>query len=223
VVRALGPSLAVDGVPLPGALQDPTIELHGPNNLVVTNDNWMDSPQKNQIMAAGLAPNDLRESAIFATLAPGEYTAIVAGVDGTTGVGLVEAYDLSTAPAPSKLANISSRSFVGTDDDVLIGGIIVRGISAQPTVFRAIGPDVGVAGALPDPTLDVHDADGTVIAANDNWRSNQETEITASGLAPGNDLDAAIIVTLSVGNYTAVVRGADEATGIALVEAFALE
>ncbi|MEO6872656.1 MAG: hypothetical protein ABI233_10600, partial [Chthoniobacterales bacterium] len=129
VVRAIGPSLAVNGTPLAGALADPTIELHGPDDLLLTNGNWMDSPQKQQIIDAGLAPNDPAEAAIFATLAPGEYTAVVAGADGSTGIGLVEAYDLSNAPAPSRLANISSRGFVGKDENVLIGGIIVRGVS----------------------------------------------------------------------------------------------
>lgn len=223
IVRALGPSLQVNGLPLPGALADPTIELHGPNGLMVTNDNRMGSPNKGQITAAGRAPNDPKESAIFATLAPGDYTAVVAGAGGTTGIGLVEAYDLSTAPAPSRFANISSRGFVGTGDDVLIGGIIVRGAAAQPIVFRAIGPGVGVSGALPDPTLDIHDANGALIGANDNWRSDQEAELTASGLAPGNNLDAALIATLPLGDYTAVVTGADGTTGVALVEAFALE
>jgi hypothetical protein len=223
IVRAIGPSLAVNGMPLPGALADPKIDLHGPDGLVATNDNWQDSPKRTEIIAAGLAPDDPRESAIFATLAPGEYTAVVSGADGGTGIGLVETYDLSTAPAPSKLANISSRGFVGTDEDVLIGGIIVRGIAQQPLVFRAIGPDVGVAGALANPTLDVHDENGALIAANDDWRSDQEDEITAAGLAPGNDLDAALILTLPLGNYTAVVRGTNSGTGVALVEAYALE
>ncbi|HEY2801636.1 MAG TPA: hypothetical protein VGI85_13660, partial [Chthoniobacterales bacterium] len=143
IVRAIGPSLEVGGTPLPDRLADPKIELHGPSGLVMTNDNWMESPNKTRIMKANLAPDDPLESAIFATLAPGEYTAIVSGADGGSGVGLVEAYDLSTAPAPSRFANISSRGFVGTADDVLIGGIIVRGVAQQPIVFRAIGPDVG--------------------------------------------------------------------------------
>ncbi|MEO6870979.1 MAG: hypothetical protein ABI233_02030, partial [Chthoniobacterales bacterium] len=134
-----------------------------------------------------------------------------------------EAYDLSNAPAPSRLANISSRGFVGKDENVLIGGIIVRGVSEDPVVFRAIGPDVGVSGALADPTLDIHDGDGSLVAANDNWRSAQEAEIAAAGLAPGNDLDAALILTLPLGNYTAVVRGTNGQTGVALVEAYALE
>ncbi len=223
IVRAIGPSLAVNGMPLPGALADPKIDLHGTDGLVATNDNWQDSPKKAEIIAAGLAPDDPRESAIFATLAPGEYTAVVSGADGGTGIGLVETYDLSTAPAPSKLANISSRGFVGTDENVLIGGIIVRGIAQQPLVFRAIGPDVGVADALANPTLDVHDENGALIAANDDWRSDQEAEITAAGLAPGSDLDAALIITLPLGNYTAVVRGTNGGTGVALVEAYALE
>lgn len=223
IVRAIGPSLMVNGVPLAGALADPTIALHGPDGLLLTNDNWMNSPNEAEITAAGLAPENAREAAIFATLAPGEYTAVVAGAGGSTGIGLVEAYDLSTAPAPSRFANISSRGFVGTGNDVLIGGIIVRGVSAQPIVFRAIGPDVGVSDALSDPTLDIHDGNGALIGANDNWRSNQEAELAASGLAPGSDLDAAIIATLPLGDYTAVVRGASGATGVALVEAFALE
>ncbi len=223
ILRAIGPSLRVDGAPVPNTLANPVIELYGADGLIARNDDWQRSPQKQKIIDAGLAPNDPRESAIFASLAPGPYTAIVSGAASGVGIGLVEIYDLAGAPAPSRLANISSRGFVARGDDVLIGGIIVRGSAAQQMVIRGIGPDVGVAGALGDPALEVHDANGMLIASNDNWRSNQEAALRATGLAPGNDRDAALIATLPLGNYTAVVRGMNGKTGVALVEAYALE
>lgn len=224
ILRAIGPSLEVNGVPLAGRLADPMIQLFdSTGKLLQTNDNWGDSPNKSEIVAAGLAPTNSLESAIYATLAPGEYTAVVSGVGGGTGIGLVEAYDLSVQPAPSKLANISSRGFVGTDTSVLIGGIIVNGVTGQPIVFRAIGPDLGVSGELSDPQLQVYDANGALIGSNDNWKSSQQALITASGLAPGNDLDAAFLTTLTPGAYTVVVSGTGSAAGVALVEAYDLE
>jgi len=224
VIRGIGPSIKVNGSPLAGTLQDPVLELRDNAGAAIsTNDNWGDSPQASEISAAGLAPKDSRESAILMTLNPGTYTAIVRGVNNSTGLGLVEIYDLS-APN-STLANLSSRGFVGTGDDVLIGGLIIVGVAPQSVILRAIGPDLaskGIGGSLSDPTLELHDANGAVLAFNDNWRSNQEAEISASGLAPGNDKDAAILRTLPAANYTAIVRGAAGSTGIALVEAYAL-
>ena len=161
---------------------------------------------------------------MFATLAPGEYTAVVAGAGGLTGVGLVEAYDLAAAPAPSRMANLSSRGFVGTGDDVLIGGVIVRGTAAAPLVFRAIGPDVGVAGRAGEShARSARRERRDSRRATTTGAATQETEITAAGLAPANDLDAAIIGSFPLGNYTAVVQGANGGTGVALVEAYALE
>jgi hypothetical protein len=225
VVRAIGPSLKSNGTPVPGALQNPLLELRDSRGtLIATNDDWGTSPQKDAISASGLAPGDARESAILMTLNPGTYTAIVRGVGNTTGLGLVEIYDLSPAPN-STLANLSSRGSVGPDNDALIGGIIVLGVAPQTVILRAIGPDLaekGVAGSLADPVIELHNANGVLLASNDNWRSNQEAEIMATGVAPHDDRDAAILRALAAGNYTAVVRGAGNSTGVALVEAYAL-
>jgi hypothetical protein len=171
-----------------------------------------------------LAPSNSHEAALARTLAPDFYTVIVRGANNTTGIGLAEVYDLSQPPT-STVANISSRGFVGTGDDVLIGGIIVTGLAPQSVLFRAIGPDLasaGVANALADPMLELHDVNGTLIASNDSWKSNQQAQIQTTGLAPGDDRDAAILLTLAPGDYTAIVRGSGGTTGVALVEAYAL-
>jgi outer membrane protein assembly factor BamB len=226
VLRGLGPSLKVNGVPVVGRLQNPVLELHDGNGvLIASNDNWMTDINSNQVRAAGLAPPDPSEAALARSLAPDSYTVIVRGANNTTGIGLAEVYDLSQPPT-STVANISARSFVGTGDNALIGGIIVNGLASQPVLFRAIGPDLtaaGVANALADPTLELHDTNGALIASNDNWKSNQQVQIEATRLAPGDDRDAAILSTLRPGNYTAIVRGSGGTTGVALVEAYALQ
>jgi hypothetical protein len=225
VLRALGPSLQVNGTPVLGTLQNPVLELHDKNGaLIASNDDWATDAHASQVQAAGLAPSDPREAALARTLGPDFYTVIVRGANSTTGIGLAEVYDLSQPPT-STVANISSRGFVGTGDDVLIGGIIVAGLAPQTVLFRAIGPDLtsaGVANALADPMLELHDVNGTLIASNDSWRSNQQAQIQATGLAPGDDRDAAILLTLAPGDYTAIVRGSGGTTGVALVEAYAL-
>jgi hypothetical protein len=226
VLRGLGPSLQVNGTPVPGRLQNPVLELHNKNGaLIASNDDWATDVNASQVQAAGLAPSDPHEAALARTLAPDFYTVIVRGANNTTGIGLAEVYDLSTPPT-STVANISARGFVGASDNVLIGGVIVTGLAAQSVLFRAIGPDLtlaGVANALADPTLELHDTNGTLIASNDNWKSNQQAQIEATGLAPGDDRDAAILARLQPGDYTAVVRGSGGTTGVALVEAYALE
>ena len=224
VIRAIGPSLGAFGVD--GPLADPVLELHLPDGSVVTNDNWRET-QEAEIMAAGLAPTDDLESAILTILEPGAYTAIVRGSNGATGVGLVEIYDLDGA-AISELGNISTRGSVETGDGVMIGGFIVGGAenTASTMVVRAIGPSLeafGVADALQDPTLELHDGTGSLIATNENWKDTQESELEASGLAPTDDREAAIQIALGPGLYTAIVRGAGDTTGVALVEAYNLE
>jgi hypothetical protein len=218
-VRGIGPSLPPEIV---GPLADPTLELHGPNNLVITNDNWKDT-QQTEIQNTGLAPTNDLESAIVTTLPPGAYTAIVAGKNGTTGVALVEMYDLDVA-SDSKLANISSRGFVQIGDDVMIGGFILgNGTNSEKVIIRAIGPSlVGIANVLADPTLDLHDGNGTLMMSNDNWKDTQQTEIQNTGLAPTNDLESAIVTTLPPGAYTAIVAGKNGGTGVALVEVYHL-
>ena len=223
IIRAIGPSTGI-----PGALQDPTLELHDSAGHVVFNDNWK-TDQELMIRDTGLQPSDDRESAIVIGLDPGNYTAIVAGKDGTAGIGLVEAYDLGTASldtsGASKLANIATRGFVNTGDNVMIGGVI---LASQPTrvIVRVIGPSLtqfGIANALPNPTLELHDGSGALIFSNDDWRSTQEQEIIGTGLMPTNDRESAIVATLLPGSYTAIVRGKDNTTGVAIVEAYNLQ
>jgi plastocyanin len=218
IVRAIGPSLSSF---FAGALADPVLELHGPGGFAtITNDNWR-SDQQAEIIATGIQPSNDLESAIVATLPANNsaYTAIVRGANNGTGIGVVEAYDLDQT-VDSKLANISTRGFVQTGDNVLIGGLIVLGQSPLNVIVRAIGPSLPVTGALQDPTLELHDSNGALIASNDNWRSDQEAAIIATGIPPSNDLESAIVRNLAPGLYTAIVRGANSTTGIAVVEAY---
>jgi len=224
IVRGLGPSLAVNGVPIPNRLSDPVLNLFSGDTFLMTNDNWKDS-QESEIEATGIAPTDDLESAIVMTLAPGRYTAILSGNNGGTGTGLVEVYDLDTT-VNSTLGNASTRGLVQIDDDVLIAGFIVGTGESDTVVVRAIGPslaDMGVADPLQDPTLDLYDANGLVIMSDDNWRDSQETLIQSSGLTPTNDAESAIMTSLAPGLYTAVVRGKDNTTGVALVEVYNLQ
>ena len=224
IVRGIGPSLAVNGVPLANRLADPAIDLYQGATLIMSNDNWKDSQQA-EIEATGIPPTDDLESAIVATLAPGSYTAVLRGSNGETGNGLFEIYDLDTA-ANSTLGNVSARGLVQTNDDVLIAGFIIGTGESDTVVVRAIGPslaDAGVANPLQDPTLDLYDANGAVIISDDNWRDSQETLIQSTGLTPTNDAESAIIKSLAPGDYTAVVRGKNNSTGVALVDVFNLQ
>jgi NHL repeat len=233
IVRAIGPSLASAGIA--GPLADPSLELHdSTGKLIGANNDWrktqpggvITGDQEAAIAATGIAPTEDLESAIVATLAPGTYTAVVRGTDDGTGVGLAEVYDLNQS-TPSKLANISTRGFVDTGENVMIGGFVVRpgGGTDTSVIVRAIGPslDATVENALPDPTLELHDSSGALVAANDNWKENQKAEIEATGLAPTNDAESAITALLSPGSYTAVVRGKGDTTGVALVELYSLD
>lgn len=218
ILRALGPSL-----PVPNALPNPRLELYsGSGQLLAANDNWREAPNVQEIIDSSLAPSHDLEAAILTAVAPGNHTAIVRGVTDSTGVGLVELYDLE-AGSDSKPANISARGFVQTGDNVLIGGVILVGQEPRKVIVRAIGPSLSRPDALADPTLELRDANGGLIAANDNWRLSQETEIIMSTIPPQHDLESAVVTTLPPAAYTAIVRGANNATGIALVEAYALE
>jgi hypothetical protein len=229
LIRGIGPSL--NGIP--GTLSDPTLELHQGSATIAANDNWKTRPdgtdQQADIQATALPPANDLEPAILAMLSPGAYTAILAGKDGGTGVGLVEVYDLGQG-AISQPANISTRGFVDTGDNVMIGGLIVGGGSGGGTarvVVRAVGPSVPVAGALANPTLALYDRNGALVTTNDDWKlrpdgTSQQTEIEATGLAPTNDLESALLQTFPAGNYTAIVRGVNSTTGIGLVEAYNL-
>jgi uncharacterized repeat protein (TIGR03803 family) len=220
IVRGIGPSL-----PLAGALADPTLELHGPGAFVtITNDNWKDTQQA-AIEATGIPPTNNLESAIVATLPANNsaYTAILAGKNGGTGIGVVEAYDLDQA-ADSRLANISTRGFVDTGDNALIGGFISG--PNTTVVVRAIGPSLtqfGIQNALMDPTLELRDSNGVLVRSNNDWKDTQQAQIQATGLAPTNDRESALIQVLTSGNYTAIVRGVGNTTGVAVVEAYNLQ
>ena len=223
IIRGLGPSLAAG---VQGALADPILELRRGDLVLAQNDNWQET-QAEEIAATTIPPGNVLESAIVRTLDPGTYTALLRGRGDTSGIGLVEVYDLGPT-ATSKLANISTRGLVGVGDDVMIGGLIISGGTGQSAkiLVRAIGPsltDFGVPGALPDPALELRDNNGALIASNDNWRSEQEAAIIATHLAPTRDVESAIIGTLTPGNYTAIVRGVNAVTGVGLVEAYNLQ
>ncbi len=240
IIRAIGPELTQYGVP--NVLANPTLELHdGTGALIASNDNWqhtiiggiITSDQRGDIRNSGYAPADGRESAIIADLPAGNYTAIMRGVNDTTGVALVDVYGLSPE-TNSILANISTRSFVQTGDNVMIGGFIVQGAQPKSVIVRAIGPELtqyGVPNVMVNPTLEVYDANGALIASNDNWRttiiggvitSDQVGDIRNSGYAPGDGRESAIIADLPPGNYTAILRGVNNTTGVALVEVYDL-
>lgn len=230
LIRGIGPSLNVNGVPISGALADPTLELHQGSTTLTTNDNWKlksdGTSQQAEIEATTIPPTDDLESAILVTLTPGAYTAILAGKNGGTGLGLVEVYDLAQT-VDSKLANISTRGFVETNDQVMIGGVILAGTTPSDLIIRALGPSLNVngvplAGSLQDPTLDLYNANGVVIQSNNNWQDTQQAVIQADGLAPTDARESAMFTTLDAGNYTAIVKGSGGTTGIGLVEVYEL-
>lgn len=216
VIRGIGPSTGV-----PGSLSDPTITLNGPNGPIYSNNNWRDT-QQNEIAATGLQPNNDLESAIIWTLPSGNYTAVLTGNDGGTGVGTVEVYETAGTPP---IVNLSSRAQVGTGDGVLIGGLIVQ--DSTRAVVRAIGPSLqnyGVQGAIQNPTVELRDGSGTLVAANDDWGTDPGSgEIQHLGLQPANPYESAILPTLPSGNYTAIVRGVNDTTGVGSLEVYALE
>jgi hypothetical protein len=217
LLRALGPLLPVNE-----NLADPTLELHDSSGgIVAANDNWRDT-QQNELIATTIPPNNDYESAIVASVNPGAYTAVLAGKGGTTGVGVVEVYDLDLT-VDSKLANISTRGFVDQGDNVLIGGTIVVGSGSTNVLFRAIGPSLpGVANALQDPTLELHDSQGNIIASNDNWQDSQADAIQGTTIPPSDPREAAILRQLNPGAYTAIVRGKNNTTGVAVIEGYQL-
>jgi hypothetical protein len=243
IIRAIGPELGAPPYNLPGALADPTLELHNASGaLIGSNDNWqttiiggiITSNQVSDIQNSGHAPTSASESAIIADLPPGNYTAVVSGVSNTTGLALVEAYDLSP-DTTSVLGNISTRGFVQTGADVMIGGFIVQGTGAKKVIIRAIGPELmqyGITDVLANPTLQLYNASGVLLGSNDNWQttiiggiitSNQVSDIQNSGHVPTDANESAIIANLAPGNYTAIVSGVSNTTGVALVEVYDLD
>lgn len=235
IIRGIGPSLSAFGVP--GVLADPGLELHQGEATLATNDNWKvrasdGGSQQAEIEATNLAPSDDAEAALVATLDPGAYTAILSGNSSGIGVGLIEVYDLDQAAA-SQAVNISTRGFVDTGDNVMIGGIISgpnNAISSR-VLIRAIGPSLGnfgVGNPLANPFLELHDSSGALLYTNDDWKTrpdgtSQQADIEATALAPTNNLESAILGTLPPGNYTAIVRGTGNSSGVGLVEVYNLK
>jgi hypothetical protein len=223
LIRGIGPSLATFGIADP--LQDPTLELNASSGgLIASNDNWPENPNAAEIMTSGLAPLNPNESALLLSVAPGSYTAVLRGKGGSTGIGLVEVYDLD-ADGAATVVNISTRGFVLTGDNVMIGGLIVTGNDRSQLVLRGIGPslrDFGVPDVLADPLLELHDGNGALLQANNSWRETQEIALQNIGLAPTDNLESAILISLPPGNYTAVLKGADGRIGNGLVEVYKL-
>ena len=224
LIRGIGPFLSQFGIL--NFLPDPSLQVYGsaPCFQTLTNNNWRDT-QEGEIIATGRAPSNDLESAIVADLAPGSYTAILRGTADTTGVGLVEIYDLSPNQ-DSRLANISTRGNVGTGDDIMIAGFIVEGGGgADAIIVRGLGPSLaafGIPNVLANPQLELRNSNGVLIRSNDNWMDDpaQAGLISAAGLAPGNNAEAAIAESLSPGAYTALLSGTANGTGIGLVEVY---
>ena len=223
-VRGIGPSLTAFGIA--DALTDPTLELRASDgSLILGNDDWQDDPARaTQLTTLGLALQNPRESGIVATLQPGAYTAILAGKNNGTGIGLVEIYDTSSA-ANSQLANISTRGFVLTGNDVMIGGFILGGNNNTRVVVRGIGPSLapfGLSPVLADPTLELHDGNGALLISNDDWQDDPSAagQLTALGLAPQDPKESGIFQSLPPGVFTAILAGKNGATGIGLVEIY---
>jgi hypothetical protein len=224
LLRAIGPSLAQFGVP--DALNDPVLELHSLTFGMLTNNDWRDDPaQETAILATGIPPSNDLESAIDVRLSPGSYTAVVRGNNNASGVALVEVYDLSPS-VDSKLGNISTRAFVSTGDGIVIAGFILgHGGGGDRIVVRGRGPGVnGLPNAMADPTLELRDNDGALVAANNDWQDDpvQASELTAAGLALSHDLESGMSATLPPGLYTALLAGQNNGTGIGLVEIYDL-
>jgi hypothetical protein len=217
LLRGLGPS-----VPVNENLADPTLELHDSSNAIVAaSDSWRETQQA-ELQATTIPPSNDYEPAIVKSLTPGNYTAVLAGKGGTTGTGVVEVYDLDLA-ADSRLANISTRGLVDQGDNVLIGGTIVVGSGSTTVLFRALGPSLpGIPNSLKDPTLELHNGQGGIVATNDNWQDTQKDAIQQTTIPPPDPREAAILQQLTPGGYTVIVRGKDNTTGIAVVEAYQL-
>lgn len=222
LLRGIGPSLEKEGVSAP--LQDPMLELYSQTGaLIAANRNWQSS-QHFEIESTGIPPGDPREAAMVQTLAPGVYSFALSGENGTTGVGLIEAYDLSVG-TKSTLANISTRGHVARDENVMIAGFIVSGESGRTAtaLVRGIGPSLAqqnVTGALQNPALELRDRNGTVVRTNDNWKRTQRQEIERLGVAPSDDREAALVQTLPPGDYTVILKGVANTTGVGLLEVY---
>ena len=226
ILRGMGPSLGAFGIN--GVLLDPVLELHAPNGSLITrNDNWKDS-QRSQIEGTVFQPGDDRESVILSTLVPAAYTAILSGNNNTSGVGLIEVYD-GNQGSDSQLDQISTRGFVQAGNNVMIGGFILGGSQANARIgLRGLGPSLsqfGLNNVLADPTLELRDANGATLVANDNWTDDPASAalLTANGLAPSNLKESGIFTSLPPGQFTAILAGKNGGAGIGLVEIYNLK
>lgn len=218
LIRALGPS-----IPVPGGLGDPVLEVHDiSGGTIATNDNWRNGGGEDAILASGLAPLNYKDAAVIVTLDAGFYTAVLRDGEGGAGVGLVEIYDLDEPRDTLRLSNSSARGSVLTGDNILIGGVVIEAAENRIKILsRALGPSLaefGVPYALGNPTLQLYDGNGTMIASNDDWKDTQEREIEALGVAPSDSRESAILITPPPGHYTALVSGKNGGMGIGLVE-----
>jgi hypothetical protein len=225
IIRGIGPSMTSGGTPVQGRLDDPKLELRASDgHVIAANDSWR-ATQEQEIQQAGLAPSDNREAAIIASLPAGQYTAIISGANNSSGIGLVEVYDLASTLG-GELGNLAVRGDVKTGDNVLISGLLLGGANPKRVLLRAIGPSLqnqlGDA-VLQNPFLELHDGNGATIATNDDWKNaSNANEIQATGLAPTNDNESAILMPLGAGTYTTIIRGVNNTTGIAVAEAYKL-
>jgi phospholipase/lecithinase/hemolysin len=224
VIRAVGIDLDKSGTS--HAIPDAMLRIVDDRGVTMAaNDEWR-SGQEQEIVDMNLAPSSDHDAAIIITLPPGSYTAVAGAKENQVGVAVIEVYDMDGSGSSSTLQNISTRGLVGSGSGVMIGGFILRGNSVGNVVMRAIGPTLisyGITTPLLDPILELYNADGVAITANDDWRTGQQDEIERQGLAPANDREAAISVSLNPGRYTAVVRGAGDTTGVAVFEAYHVE
>jgi len=217
-LRGLGPTLAVNG-----PLQDPVIQLVG-GSVSITNDDWQQAANANSI-PVNMRPADPRESAILTTLQPGGYSVILSGKNRTTGIGQIEVFDFSRN-TEAELANISTRAFAGTGENILDGGFIaLDGNGVTHVVVRGKGPSLAdppnnIPNVLADPTLELHDGNGALIASNDDWKDTQQAAIERVGLAPGYDAESALVSFVGNGGYSVIIAGKNGATGVAQVEVF---
>ena len=228
VVRALGPSLS--GFGLSNVLADPVLTVYDSSGAsIASNDNWQTNGGATFIAQNGLAPSNPSESAALVTnLSPGAYTVVVTGKNSTEGISLAEVYEIPRPGGTSQLVNVSGRSFVGTGDNVLISGFVVGDVGSATVVVRALGRSLasfGVSNPLSNPVLTIYDSKGFAIASNDDWQRdpNNVVFLPKNGLAPPNAFDSALVLHLPPGAYTAIVRGANGATGNAIVEVYHLE
>ncbi|HTZ19755.1 MAG TPA: Ig-like domain-containing protein [Opitutaceae bacterium] len=232
LIRAIGPTLSNYGISSP--LANPFLQLYQGSTLIASNDNWGGDPaviNAETTAKAFALPAGSLDSAMVATLSPGLYSAQVSGVGNTTGVALVEVYDLDASDpfSSQKVTSVSTRGLVGAGDQVLIAGLNVTGSIPKKVLVRAVGPTLtsfNVSNVLADPVLTIYNGN-TVVRQNDNWENGNDPTLVATATSqigtfplPSGSKDSAILMTLPPGLYTAVVSSANGTTGVALVEAY---